>query len=152
MISDFWAAYNAVACALRQTCLVHLLRDLKHVEKYKSKADDWPEFAKKLRRLIGDAIRLWRKRGELPEEQYASRRNRLDERLSKLIETPWKNKEAKRLVKRLRRHRNDIFTFLDHEGVPFENNHAEREIRPAVIIRKNSFGNRSERCEPAKPS
>ena len=145
LISDFWGAYNAVACALRQTCLVHLLRDLKHVEKYKSKADDWPVFAKKLRRLIGDAVRLRQKRGELPEAQYASRRNRLHERLSELIETPWKNKEAKRLVKRLRRHRNDVFTFLDHDNVPFENNHAEREIRPAVIIRKNSYGNRSER-------
>jgi hypothetical protein len=143
LVSDFWGAYNAVACAERQTCLVHLLRDLKHVEKYKSKADDWPQFAKKLRRLIGDAIRLGPQRGEWPEAQFASRRNRLDERLSELIETPWKNKEAKRLVKRLRRHRNDIFTFLDHENVPFENNHAEREIRPAVIIRKNSYGNRS---------
>lgn len=143
LISDFWGAYNAVACAQRQTCLVHLLRDLKHVEKYKSKADDWPQFAKKLRRLIGDGIRLWPQRGELPEERYASRRNRLDERLTELIETPWKNKEAKRLAKRLRRHRNDVFTFLDHENVPFENNHAEREIRPAVIIRKNSYGNRS---------
>jgi hypothetical protein len=143
LISDFWGAYNAVACALRQSCLVHLLRDLKHVEKYKSTADDWPAFAKKLRRLIGDAIRLWRVRGELPQASYTSRRNCLHERLSELIETPWQNKQAKRLVKRLRRHQNDILTFLDHENVPFENNHAEREIRPAVIIRKNSYGNRS---------
>ena len=28
LVSDFWGAYNAVACARRQTCLVHLLRDL----------------------------------------------------------------------------------------------------------------------------
>jgi hypothetical protein len=26
----------------------------------------------------------------------------------------------------------------------YNNNHAEREVRPAVIIRKNSYGNRSE--------
>jgi len=37
-----------------------------------------------------------------------------------------------------------LFTFLDQPGVPFDNNHAERAIRPAVIIRKNSYGNRSE--------
>ncbi len=73
LVSDFWGAYNAVACALRQTCLVHLLRDLKQVEKYKSTAHDWPAFAKLLRRLLGDAIRLWRLRGELPAETYASR-------------------------------------------------------------------------------
>jgi transposase len=144
LISDFWGAYNAVACALRQTCLVHLFRDLKHVEKYKSTGQDWREFSQKLRRLLGDAIRLGRLREELPADAYASRRTRLRERLDGLIDTSWTNKEARRLIKRLRRHRNDLLTFLDHTNVPFENNHAEREIRPAVIIRKNSYGNRSE--------
>ncbi len=144
LVSDFWGAYNAVACALRQTCLVHLLRDLKQVEKYKSTAHDWPAFAKLLRRLLGDAIRLWRLRGELPAETYASRRARLTQRLEALIETAWRNGESRRLIKRLRRHQADLFTFLDHDGVPFDNNHAEREVRPAVIIRKNSYGNRSE--------
>ena len=38
-----------------------------------------------------------------------------------------------------------MFTFLDQAGVPFDNNHAERSIRPAVILRKNSYGNRSPR-------
>ena len=37
-----------------------------------------------------------------------------------------------------------MFTFLDHPGVPSDNNHAEREIRPAVIIRKNSLCNRGD--------
>ena len=48
------------------------------------------------------------------------------------------------MIKRLRRHRNDLFTFLDKPGVPFDNNLAERAIRPAVIIRKNSYANRSQ--------
>ncbi|HUT90482.1 MAG TPA: transposase, partial [Thermoguttaceae bacterium] len=33
-----------------------------------------------------------------------------------------------------------MFTFLDQPGVPFDNNAGERAIRPAVIIRKNSYG------------
>jgi transposase len=144
LVSDFWGAYNAVVCAQRQTCLVHLLRELEHTEKYKSPGIHWPEFAKKLRRLIGDAIRLWRKRDELPPETFASRRARLSGRLKAMIDTPWKDAHAKRLVKRLRRHRHDLFTFLDQPGVPFDNNLAERAIRPAVIIRKNSYGNRSD--------
>ncbi len=69
---------------------------------------------------------------------------RLTQRLEALIETAWCNGESRRLIKRLRRHQADLFTFLDHDGVPFDNNHAEREVRPAVIIRKNSYGNRSE--------
>jgi len=53
------------------------------------------------------------------------------------------NGEAKRLVKRLRRHRNELFVFLYHKDVPFDNNHAERTIRGAVVMRKNSYCNRS---------
>jgi transposase len=49
------------------------------------------------------------------------------------------------LIRRLRRHRDDLFTFLDEPDVPFDNNHAERAIRPAVMMRKNGFGNRSDR-------
>ncbi len=145
LVTDFWGAYNSVCCALRQTCLVHLLRDLENVDQYKRPGDHWPAFAKKLRRLVGDAIRLWRRGDELTVQQYGSRRDRLHKRLADLIDAPWEDQQAKRLVKRLRRHREDLFTFLDQPGVPFDNNHAERMIRPAVIIRKNSYGNRSQR-------
>lgn len=144
LVTDFWAAYNAVTCGARQMCLVHLLRDLEQTEKYKSPGENWPAFAKKLRRLLADAIRLWRRKSELSPEEYASRRARLTTRLQELIDTDWQDGNAKRLIKRLRRHQNDLFTFLDQAGVPFDNNHAERSIRPAVILRKNSYGNRSE--------
>ena len=144
LVSDFWGAYNSVVCGARQTCLAHLLRELEHVEQYKHPTAQWPAFAKKLRRLLGDAIRL-RQRALGDEETFAARRERLHVRLSELIEAPWIDSQARRLVKRLRRHQIDLFTFLDHPEVPFDNNHAERAIRPAVIIRKNSYCNRSER-------
>jgi transposase len=144
LVSDFWGSYNAVACGARQVCLAHLLRDLEHVERYKSPSPQWVPFAKKLRRLVRDAIRLsrWEERG-LPE--YASRRQRVHARMDALMAIPWKDKQAKRLLKRFRRHRQDLFTFLDDPAVPFDNNAAERAVRPAVIIRKNSYGNRSQR-------
>lgn len=141
LVSDFWGAYNAVHCARRQMCLVHLLRDLEYVEQYRAVDQDWPQFAKKLRRLIHDAMRLSRE----PLSARASRRARLDIRLEDLVNTEWKHREARRLIKRLRRHSDDLFTFLDHAIVPSDNNHAERAIRPAVIIRKNSQSNRSAR-------
>ena len=37
-----------------------------------------------------------------------------------------------------------MFTFLDHPEVPPDNNHAERQIRPAVMVRKNSYANGSD--------
>lgn len=144
LVTDFWGPYNAVVCSARQVCLAHLLRDLEHVERYKSPSPQWAPFAKKLRRLVSDAIRLsrWEDR-TLPE--YASRRDRLHTRLDALIATHWDDKQARRLLKRFRRHRDDLLTFLDDPAVPFDNNAAERAIRPAVIIRKNIYGNRSPR-------
>ena len=142
LVSDFWGAYNKVNCARRQLCLVHLLRDFMTVEQYKRHGPHWPEFAKKARRLIHDAIRLG-KRDDVTAEEFASRRARLDARLQELIDAPWEDSQAKRLIKRLRRHQGELFTFLDQANVPFDNNHGERSIRPAVIIRKNSYCNRS---------
>ncbi len=149
LVSDFWGPYNAVVCSARQVCLAHLLRDLEHVERYKSPSPQWAKFAKKLRRLVRDGIRLsrWEERGS---GEYASRRQRLHTRLDELMATPWNAPQAKRLLKRFRRHRQHLFTFLDDPAVPFDNNAAERAIRPAVIIRKNSYGNRSQRGADAQ--
>lgn len=149
LVTDFRGPYNAVVRSRRQTCLAHLLTDLKHVERYKSPSPKWAVFAKKLRRWVADGIRLshWEDRG-LPE--YASRRERLHVRLDELMEEPWGDKQAQRLVKRFRRHRDHLLTFLDNPAVPFDNNAAERAIRPAVIIRKNSYGNRSQRGADAQ--
>lgn len=144
LVSDFWGPYNAVLCVARQKCLVHLLRDIHSVDHYRKGGIDWPDFAKKLRRLVGDAIRLGRQKESLAAESFASRRQRLTERLDEIIATTWADRQARRLVKRLRRHHDELFTFLDKSGVPFDNNLAERAVRPAVIIRKNSYANRSQ--------
>jgi hypothetical protein len=39
-MTDFWGASNAIVCAGKQKCLVHLLRELKNVTKYKDKTGD----------------------------------------------------------------------------------------------------------------
>jgi hypothetical protein len=144
LVTDFWAAYNAVVSAEKQKCLPHLLRDLKRTQHYHKPGGDWLAFSKLLKRLIRDSLRLSKRRGELSPDQFASRRRRLEQRLSDLLAEPWENKHARRLVKRLRRHQAELFTFLSHPEVPSDNNHAEREIRPAVMMRKNSYANNSD--------
>ena len=143
-VSDFWYAYNVLTCA-KQKCLVHLLRELERVWKYKDHGGDWPAFSKKLKRLLRDAIRLRKSKDEVDEPTYQRRCRRMEHRLRLLLEHGWSNKEAKRLLKRLIRHQDELLTFLYHAEVPFENNFGERSIRGAVIMRKNSFNNRSEK-------
>jgi transposase len=143
-VSDFWYAYNVLTCS-KQKCFAHLLREIKRVEQYKDSGGDWPRFGKKLKRLLHDAIRLRKRKSELGEQSYQRRSERMEQRLKLLFEHTWSNKEAKRLIKRLRRHKDELFTFLHNDAVPYDNNFGERSIRGAVIMRKNSYNNRSER-------
>jgi len=143
-VSDFWYAYNVLTC-VKQKCLGHLLRELKRVQQYKDTSGDWAKFSKKLKRLIRDAIRLRKRKAEPDEATYQRRCERIEKRLQLILEHGWSNKEAKRLLKRLIRHQGELFTFLHNKDVPYDNNFGERSIRGAVIMRKNSYNNRSEK-------
>lgn len=142
LVTDFWGAYNRVVCGSRQVCLVHLLRELEKVSGGNA-SEAWLGFAKKLRRLLRDAIRLGG-RDDLDGEEFARHRARLGERVTELCAEEHTDGDARRLSKRLEKYRENLFTFLERDGVPFDNNRAEREIRPAVIMRKNSYANKSE--------
>ena len=142
LITDFWSAYESVCAEDRQYCLVHLLRELEKVDDRNDSAE-WRAFAKKLRRLLRDGIRL-RKRDDFAPDKYRDRIDRLNKRLADLAAEECLDGDTRRLTKRLGKHAEYLFTFLDYDHVPFENNFVERQIRPAVILRKNSQSNRSD--------
>jgi transposase len=145
LVTDFWAAYEQVAADDRQYCLVHLLREMEKVDE-RNRSPAWAAFAKLLRRLVRDGIRL-RKRSDFTVEKYRSRISLINRRLNKLADDAaggvYADPDARRLGERIGRHRDHLFTFLDKIEVPFDNNHAERNIRPAVIQRKSILCNRS---------
>ncbi len=141
LVTDFWAAYDAVTNGDRQFCLVHLLRELEKVNQ-RNAADEWQAFSKKTKRLIKDALRL-RAQEDFSPDTYASRIDRLYERLLDLALASYTDPDTRRLAKRLEKYRDELFTFLTHPNVPSDNNHAERDIRSAVLMRKVIYGNRS---------
>jgi len=149
LIHDFRAPYESLETADRQYGLVHLPRELEKVD-MRNVSEEWQTFAKKLRRLIRDGIRL-RKRADFSSQRYRRRIHLIDARLTPLAQwqrpdgtAVYADADALRLAKRLRAHWDHLFTFLDKPDVPFDNNLAERCIRPAVILRKNSYANRSQ--------
>jgi len=153
LIHDFWRPYSAVVLdgeGEHQCCLVHLLREMSHIEahhlseKPPQAAEDWSAFHKKVKRLIHDGIHL-RRQPDFTPERYRSRIVRIDERLMELARAEYVDADARRLAKRLERHCNEIFTFLDRPEADWNNNFAERQIRPAVVLRRNSQCNRSDR-------
>lgn len=141
LVHDFWAAYDAIGADEHQCCLVHLLRELEKVD-LTNGSTAWKGFAKKLRRLVRDGIRL-RKRADFDPARYGELIRRIDRRLMELARGSYGDADANRLAKRLLKHCDSLFTFLDRPEAPFENNLAERMIRPAVVMRKNIQCNRS---------
>jgi len=82
----------------------------------------------------------------LSDETWESRFARLPDRLRNLCGERRTDPDVLRLCARLEKYADGIFTFLLDENVPHTNNRAEREIRPAVIMRKVIQQNRSDRA------
>ena len=144
LVTDFWKAYDVIT-RRRQKCWPHLLRDVTAIDGGPEAGGDWPAFSKKLWRLYGDAVRLEAGIEAMEQDAYDTRVARLRERMTGLAVHAWVNPDARRLANRLREYGRDLLTFLDVEGVPKSNNKAEREIRPAVLMRKASYGCVSDR-------
>jgi hypothetical protein len=88
--------------------------------------------------LLKHAIRLSNKTDQVKPKDYERLKTRLYARLEQLIETSSDDKDVTRLIKQLRRHREELFTFLEYKGVSPYNNHAEQQMRKPVISRKMS--------------
>lgn len=144
LISDFWGGYNFIHAFAKQKCLVHLMREMVKTS-LTNTSSEWCAFSKKLTRLVRDAIRLKSRTEKLAPLIVEKRKARLHTRLHELLLAAHRDKDCVRLVKRLRRHHDELFTFLDHADVEWHNNRAERQLRPAVVARKNSGGNHSDR-------
>ena len=143
LVSDFFSAYNLVAAEGRQVCFAHLLRELKKVD-LTNTSERWLGFRRTLGRILQDAMRLAR-RADREAPDFASKRQRIEERMDCLLAAAdGEDADAQRLAQRLRKHRAHLFRFLYNPLIPFDNNRAEREIRPAVIARKNSLHNTSQ--------
>ncbi len=142
LIVDGWGAYNKLACA-KQTCMAHIFR------KIRAFIDAYPQYRSimtfylKLRRIIKEGQRLQKARGELGEVVYERRLKALHRRLDTLLK--WKNPNAvlKEVIKKVKRQRQHILTFIEHEGATSHNNYGEYIIKKGVLKRKVSGGSKS---------
>jgi len=143
LICDFWGAYNKIEALAKQRCLYHLFTELAKVDKHNA-TPDWRAFRKKLSRLLKDAVRLLDKKKQMDVIGYDRLKQYLYNRLDQLFCASYQDKDAQRLIKRLRRHQNELFTFLEYDQVSPYNNHAEQQMRKPVLTRKVSQQNRSD--------
>lgn len=132
---DFWNAYNSLDCE-KQRCWAHLARELKKV----MEDDPSKEFGKFSDEILG--LFHWSR-----QERNHGHKTRIkaENKLEKILNGKYRDKNCLRLVKRLKRHKHELFTFCSRKGLSPNNNHAERNIRPSVVIRKTSYGSQSEK-------
>lgn len=145
LISDFLSAYNKIITKAKQRCLAHILRDLKKVEAYWHDDAEVLCYVTRLKAILQDAITLYKEyKDKNWDDVYCARREALNDALKDFGFPNPDKRILKRFVKRLERHKGEILTFLYVRGIDHHNNHAEQQIRPDVIFRKITFGNRSD--------
>jgi transposase len=140
---DCLLAYNPLPYQ-QQKCLAHLLHRCTDMTEQPQPAPT-VQLSYQVSWLLRAAIALKQQKNNLSPARYALDCARLEQALDRLLNHAGEpqNDAARRLVNLLRKQRQRLFTFLYHDPVPPTNNAAERAIRPAVIVRKTSAGNRS---------
>ncbi len=138
--SDSWSAWNSVG-ASHQRCHVHYTREIDDTVQYKNPGKEFERFAKKLKRILHDSQKTGRRYRNRTKRMEV--KARLEKRVAQLIVPGYSDKHCRRFVKRLRRERQMLFTFLEKDGIEYHNNTAERAIWPCVVIRKITSGNKS---------
>ena len=134
LVSDFYAAYDSIPCP-QQKCLVHLMRDMNSDllkrpfdEELKQLAH---EFADLLKPMVDTVDQFGLKARFLRKHKRA-----VKSFFKRLTSTTTRSEVAEKYCNRLLKERDKLFTFLDHDGVSWNNNNAEHAVKAFVFLRK----------------
>jgi predicted RecB family nuclease len=138
LVSDFYAAYDSMSCP-QQKCLIHLIRDMN---------DDLIKepFNKEIKLLIDDFANLLRnvvltiEKFGLKTRYLRRHKVEVNRFFKKLSQTEYKTESATGWKKRLEKNRFKLFTFLDYDNVPWNNNNAEHAIKAIADLRRDLSG------------
>jgi uncharacterized protein (TIGR03067 family) len=134
LVSDFYAAYDTINCP-QQKCLIHLMRDMNQ-ELLNSPFDAELQsvtgpFGTLLRAMVADIDEHGLKRRRLV------RHNQNVKRYFESIEgQAFRSEAAEAMRGRMLKNRGKLFTFIEHDGVSWNNNLAENAIRQFAYYRE----------------
>jgi hypothetical protein len=135
---DGWAAYIKLPWRKGQ-CTGHLLRRCAEMLEVQKRGA--ARFPLGVQRVLRDGVQIKRLLPELTPEEGGAMIDQVRGELRQLLSGRIKEPANLRLANHLRRHEDEIFTHLEVPGLGATNNEAEREIRPAVVLRKIAAGN-----------
>jgi len=147
--SDRWWAYDYLDPKRRQFCWAHLVRDFTaHSEGLGTQKD----FGAAGLEIAARLFAAWGEfRGDADRARLLERIDPLKEELRALLEEAARksarNRHHRTFAKNLLKRWPALWTFASVPGVEPTNNHAERGLRGAVILRKLSHGSQSAQGE-----
>ena len=139
---DGWAPYRRLEACTHQTCLGHILvRCRNMLDVAVAGAARYPLA---VRGVLKGALALRDRRDGMSARGFAVARGRIETRAERLLESRLAHGPNVRLQKHLANERDALFTFLHRPEVEATNWRGEQAMRPAVVNRKTSGGNRSD--------
>ena len=141
LVRDGWAPYRQFTGATWQSCVAHLLRRCRTLQVDHPRSSFAPRVAAILTQAL--AVRDRRDTGTMSTHGIAVARGHLFNRLNTLVETHSPVPDVQRFARHLARELPGVFTFLLDDRIDATNWRAEQAIRPAVVQRKVSGGNRT---------
>jgi transposase len=143
LVADGWAPYQKFDEATHQTCLAHLLRRCE--EMLETATGGSVRFPRAVKEILQAALALRDRRdaGAISGEALNNAKDELQSQMDRRLLGQFTDPSNQRLAQHLIRHQDQLFLFLVREDVEATNWPAEQAIRPAVINRKTSGGNRT---------
>jgi hypothetical protein len=143
LVSDFYTAYDSLKCE-QQKCLVHLVRDIDD-DVLKNPLDiELQGIAQKFGTLLREVIETVDKCG-LKSRYLRRHKPSVSRFLKEVTSTDFLSPLANKYKKRFQKSGGKMFTFLDHDGVPWNNNNAEHAIKRFAKYRRDADGRFTER-------
>jgi predicted RecB family nuclease len=138
LVSDFFSGYDALNCP-KQRCLIHLIRDMND-DLRKNPFDSefkllLQEFAALVRSIMNTIDRFGLKRRYLSKH-----RKEVDQFYCTLLSRKLQSEVSIQYKDRLNRWKGELFTFLNYDGVPWNNNNAEHAVKMFAIHRQTGNG------------
>jgi transposase len=135
LVHDCWASHFNTNALAHQICTAHLLRDLNYLNELYSH-----KWGKAVKLLLQIALNLEKQMSIQDYYNHNPRRQQVEKRMEFLLDfnLPPGKKELVRFQRRLKKHRDHIFTFLYRPEVPPDNNASERAIRNIKVKQKVS--------------
>ena len=140
LIVDRYGGYNKVSCPI-QYCYAHLLRDLCDLEKKDPESTEIRTFVSALAPLFAKAMGL--RRTAISDADYLTQAQEIRTQLVAHCRAPAQKFAIHSFQRLILDQEHRLFHWVTDRSIPPDNNRAERELRPTVIARKNSFGSQS---------